>query len=166
MSEERTIEELERRLQGAPLILFDGVCNLCQWSVQFVIRHDRQQTFYFSSLQSEWGQLLLREHGLGETELKTMVHYHQGQVDIRSAAALKIARRLSGLWSLTALFIFVPARLRDGIYQWVSRNRYAWFGRKEECWIPSDSLAKRFLETRSQESKPLNNAEMKTEIPF
>lgn len=132
-----------------PLILFDGDCNLCNRSVQFVIERDRKAKFQFASLQSEVGQAAL-EAVLGPDGVAglpdSIVLLQNGKVRARSSAALAIARGIRWPWPLLAVFWLVPYPLRDFIYDWVARNRLRWFGRREECWIPTPELRARFLD--------------------
>jgi predicted DCC family thiol-disulfide oxidoreductase YuxK len=127
------------------VILFDGVCNLCNSSVQFIIKHDPRSRFRFAALQSEFGQDQLGKHGLSKDQLLTIVLLINGKVYDQSRAALEIARRLSGLWPMMYIFIIVPPFIRDMVYNWVSRNRYKWFGRQDECMIPTPELKARFI---------------------
>ncbi|WP_139920286.1 thiol-disulfide oxidoreductase DCC family protein [Hymenobacter sp. DG01] len=129
-------------------ILFDGVCNLCNGFVQFVIGHDAAGHFRFASLQSGVGQELLRTHSLPMPEEPDSVILitPDGQAHTHSAAALGILRRLGGLWGVAgALGLLVPRPLRDAAYRLVARNRYRWFGRQEACWLPTPELRARFL---------------------
>jgi predicted DCC family thiol-disulfide oxidoreductase YuxK len=128
-----------------PVILFDGVCNLCNQSVQFVIRHDPRSNFRFAALQSDFGQSVLREHHLHDEELLSVVLLTGTRVYERSRAALEIARRLNGLWPLMYVFVIVPPFIRDLVYDWIARNRYRWFGRRDECMIPTPELRARFI---------------------
>lgn len=128
-----------------PVILFDGVCNLCNQSVQFVIRHDPGSKFRFAALQSDFGQKVLREHQMENQELVSVVLLTGDRVYERSRAALEIARRLNGLWPLFYGFVIVPPFLRDLVYDWIARNRYRWFGRRDECMIPTPDLKARFI---------------------
>jgi predicted DCC family thiol-disulfide oxidoreductase YuxK len=127
------------------IILFDGVCNLCNGAVQFVIKRDRWGKFNYAALQSSSGQQLLKEHHLPLTDFYSIVLIKNGKVYQKSRAALEIARGLSGLWPLLYTFIIVPSFIRNGIYNWISANRYKWFGRKDECMIPTPELKSRFL---------------------
>ena len=127
------------------IILFDGECNLCNGSVNFIIDHDPAGYFSFAALQSEEAQPYLgqcREQG---EALKTVVLFEDGQCYTRSTAALRIARKLSGAWPLLFLFLAVPVPLRDAVYNFISRNRYAWFGKRDECRVPTPELRERFL---------------------
>ncbi len=128
-----------------PIILFDGVCNLCNQSVQFVIRHDRASRFKFAALQSPFGQSELERFQLNKEKLLSVILVVNGKAYDRSRAALEIARRLDGAWRLFYVFVIVPPFLRNFIYDWISRNRYKWFGRKDECMIPTPELKARFI---------------------
>lgn len=127
------------------VILFDGVCNLCNGYVQFVIRHDRKGYFRFASLQSDSGRRLLQQLNYSDNTINTVVLVENGTCFIRSTAALKILRKLGGLWPLTYAAIILPAFLRDFIYVVVAKNRYRWFGKQESCLLPTPELQSRFL---------------------
>ncbi len=129
-----------------PVLLFDGVCNLCNGAVQFIIKRDTDAQFRFASLQSDAGQALLNQHDLPTEDFDTMVYIEGDAVYTKSTAGLRIARRLSGLWPLLYAFIVIPRPLRDAVYGIIVRNRYRWFGRRDECMIPSPDLQSRFLE--------------------
>lgn len=134
-------------VNAPPTLLFDGVCNLCNTSIQFVIRRDPPPAiFRFAALQSEAGRRLQREHGLDEHALNTVVLVENGVAYVRSTAALRTARRLGFPWSLAYAFIVVPRPVRDAIYNWISRNRYRWFGQRDACMIPTPELRSRFLD--------------------
>lgn len=128
-----------------PILLFDGVCNLCSGFVQFVIPRDPQARIRFGSLQSEPGKELLRQYGLPTDEINSLVVVDQGRVYRKSSGALRLTRYLKGLWPCLYAFIVVPRPFRDFIYDWVARNRYRWFGKQESCMIPSPELKARFL---------------------
>ncbi len=129
-----------------PIILFDGVCNLCTASVRFVIERDSRKKFRFAPLQSPTARELLRARGRDPGTLESMLLVLDGRVHRKSTAALQIARRLDGLWPLLYGLIAVPRPLRDALYDWIGRRRYRWFGRRESCWTPQDDLADRFLD--------------------
>ncbi|HEX9777878.1 MAG TPA: thiol-disulfide oxidoreductase DCC family protein [Geopsychrobacteraceae bacterium] len=133
-------------MEEHPIILFDGECNLCDRAVQFIIRRDPRARFRFAALQSPAGERLLAEHGLQGLESETMVLIDRGKVYLRSDAALQISRRLSGGWPLVALLRFLPRALRDGCYRWIATRRFAWFGRKTSCLLPTPELRRRFLD--------------------
>jgi len=131
-------------------ILFDGVCNLCNGFVQFIIRHDAAGQFRFAALQSEAAQALLAAHGQPLTpaalaDPASVVLVADGRVHTHSAAVLHIARRLGGPWRLAAVGWLLPGRCRDALYRYVARNRYRWFGRQESCLLPTPELRERFL---------------------
>lgn len=128
-----------------PVILFDGVCNLCNGSVLFIIQRDPKAKFRFGSLQSDFGKNQMRKFGLPETELNSVLLVKHGQLYQKSNAALEIAYQLSGGWPLLYGFKIVPRILRDWIYNWISRNRYKWFGKKDACMIPTPELKSRFV---------------------
>ncbi len=128
-----------------PIILFDGICNLCNGAVQYVIRHDPQGRFLFASLQSESGQQLLAEHQLQQTDFNSFVLIEGNKVFTKSTAALRVAKKLEGFIRLLGGFIFVPSFLRDGVYDIIAKNRYRWFGKKDTCMLPTPDLSSRFL---------------------
>lgn len=128
-----------------PIVLFDGVCNLCSGSVQFLLKRDPEGRFRFAPLQSDAGRRLMAEHGLPVDSLSSVVLIEGGRVWQESAAALRIARHLRGPWKLLRIFAIVPRPLRDLVYRWIARNRYRWFGRTETCWLPTPELEERFL---------------------
>ena len=133
---------------AAPVVLFDGVCNLCQGVVQFIIQHDRRGEFQFAALQSEAARALLAAHGhpAPAASPDSVLLVAGGQVLERSAAVLGIARRLGGGWRLLAAGGgWLPRRWRDGLYGWVARHRYRWFGRQGACLVPTPALRARFL---------------------
>ncbi len=129
------------------IVLFDGVCNLCNSSVQFIIRRDRNDKFRFASLQSEAGKTLLLQFNLTADTSPDSVMLIKGQQVYRySTAVLQIARGLGGIWSLAYAFIVLPRFIRDGIYKFIARNRYRWFGRRDHCMVPTAALKAKFLE--------------------
>jgi len=129
------------------IILFDGVCNFCNSSVNFIIERDRAGYFKFAPLQSEIGEKLLRENGIDRIETDSVVLIENGTVDTHSTAALKVARRLEGAWKWFYYLIFVPRFLRDAFYKLFARYRYKLFGKKDECMLPSPDVRARFLAT-------------------
>ena len=128
-----------------PIILFDGVCNLCNSAVQFIIRHDKKNIFMFTSLQSEVGQKLLAQYNLPLDELNSFILIENNKAYTRSTGALKVAKKLNGIFPMLYSFIIIPKIFRDSIYDLVARNRYKWFGKKDECMIPTPQLKARFL---------------------
>lgn len=127
------------------LLFFDGVCNLCNSLVRFIIRHDRRKRFRFSPLRSEMGQHFLQEHGLATQHFDSLVYWRKGNVLTRSTAALNVARDLGGAWPLAYGFIIVPRFIRDVMYDLIASKRYRWFGKRETCMVPTPELRERFL---------------------
>ncbi len=128
-----------------PIVLFDGVCNLCNGSVQLILKRDQRGIFRFASLQSEAGRSLMAGHGLDPDALSSVVLIEDGRAWEESSAALRIARHLAGPWKLLRIFAVIPQPLRDAVYRWIARNRYRWFGKTETCWLPTPELRARFL---------------------
>ena len=129
----------------APIVLFDGVCNLCSSAVMFIIRSDPKQRFRFAALQSPAGQALLARHGLPTAALNTFVLIEGERAFTKSTAALRAARLLGYLWPLAFVFILVPRPLRDFCYDLIGRNRYRMFGKRDSCMMPSADLDARFV---------------------
>lgn len=128
------------------IILFDGLCNLCNGSVQFIINRDAKKQFRFASLQSSFGNHQLHKFGLPANELHSIILIKEGRYLQKSNAALEIARNLDGLWPAIYLFKIVPRFLRDWAYDCIAKNRYSWFGKKDSCMIPTPELKSRFLD--------------------
>jgi predicted DCC family thiol-disulfide oxidoreductase YuxK len=128
-----------------PTLLFDGVCNLCNAAVTFVINHDSKKHFRFASLQSQTGQDILRQIGRPTDQFDSFVLWENGRFHEQSTAALRVARQLSGGWPLLYGFIIIPKAIRDAVYRFVARNRYRWFGRRDACMLPTPELKARFL---------------------
>ena len=131
---------------GKTIVLFDGVCNLCNGVVQFIIRNDQAGVFQFASQQSEAGQKLLELHKL--PAMDTVVLIDGDKVFTRSDAVLEILRRLPARWSWLSAFRIVPKFLRDAVYKLIGRYRYNIFGRREACWLPTPELRARFLDAK------------------
>ena len=129
-----------------PVVLFDGVCNLCSGAVQFLLRRDAKAKLRFASLQSDTGKRLQSEHGMDPDSLASLVLVEGDSAWAESTAVLRIVRYLRGAWPLLTVFLVVPRPLRDLIYRWIARNRYRWFGKKDSCWLPTPDLRARFLE--------------------
>lgn len=128
------------------IILFDGVCNLCSNSVQFIIERDPKRVFKFASLQSSYGQSQLEKFNLDRNSLYSIILIKEGEIYQRSDAALLIARELQGGWSFFYAFIIFPRFIRDLIYNFIAKNRYRFFGKKDACWIPTPELRNRFID--------------------
>lgn len=128
-----------------PVILFDGVCNLCNASVQFIIERDKKRYFRFATLQGETAKRLLANHKINHKKTESVILVFGDRAFLHSRAALEITKKLNGLWPLLYVFRFIPAVLRDKIYDWIAKNRYRWFGKREACMIPSRELQELFL---------------------
>jgi predicted DCC family thiol-disulfide oxidoreductase YuxK len=139
--------DLDSDADSHAVVLFDGVCNLCNATVNFIVDRDPAGYFRFAALQSEPGAATLARHGTpapaGDPD--SICLEERGRFYVRSTAVLRIARRLRGGWKLLFVFIVVPRPLRDLVYRWVARNRYRWFGREESCRVPTPELRARFL---------------------
>jgi len=130
-----------------PVILFDGVCNLCNGAVQFIIKHDPKHRFRFASLQSEFGKKIIKEFKIPPGEaMNSFILLENEKIYTRSTGALRVTKKLNGLWPLLYGFIIVPPFLRNAVYNFIARNRYRWFGKKEACWIPTPELKALFIE--------------------
>ena len=128
-----------------PVILFDGVCNLCNASVQYVIKHDKKKLFRFASLQSSFGESVLKQYVLPVNTFNSFILLSDNKIYTRSTAALLVAKKLSGLIKLFYGFIIIPKFIRDFVYDVIAKNRYKWFGKKEACWVPTPELKSLFL---------------------
>ncbi|MDI9363299.1 MAG: thiol-disulfide oxidoreductase DCC family protein, partial [Flavobacterium sp.] len=123
-----------------PVILFDGVCNLCNGAVQYVIKHDANNRFLFASLQSQFGQQVLAAHQLSNTNFNSFILLQNGSIYQRSTAAIIVAKQLSGAIRLLYWCNIIPSFIRDGVYNIIAKNRYRWFGKQATCWLPSPKL--------------------------
>lgn len=128
------------------LIIFDGFCNLCEQSVNFILRHESQPQLMFVPLQTSAGTRLLREHGFDPEDAKTFVLIENNKVYVRSTAAIRVARYLRWPWRAIMAMWIIPRPLRDIAYNYVAANRYRWCGRKETCMAPTPDVMRRFLQ--------------------
>ncbi|HZK94854.1 MAG TPA: thiol-disulfide oxidoreductase DCC family protein [Prolixibacteraceae bacterium] len=128
------------------IVLFDGVCNLCNSTVQFIIRNDAKAKFRFASVQNESGQLLLKQLDLPLDHFDTLVYISDSKFYLKSTAVFMILRELGGGWRLLYFFIIFPRFLRDMVYDFIAKWRYKWFGKREECIVPAPKYSDRFLE--------------------
>ncbi|OIK15681.1 thiol-disulfide oxidoreductase [Bacillus sp. MUM 116] len=127
------------------IVLFDGVCNLCNQSVQFIIKRDPSGIFKFASLQGERGKRIISDFGI-PAELESLILIENEKAYRKSTAALRICGKLNGPWKLFVILMIIPPFIRDYIYDIIAKNRYKWFGRKNSCMLPSPSLKNRFLD--------------------
>lgn len=128
-----------------PVVLFDGVCNLCNASVDFIIRRDRKGRLRFAALQSEAAKAFLGNLNIPESQPDSILFYEEGKLYARSAAVLRIAAYLGFPWILTKVILIIPAFVRDAVYDFIARNRFRWFGKKETCRMPTMEERGRFL---------------------
>ena len=128
------------------VILFDGVCNLCSSSVQFVLKRDKRNKFLFGSLQGNYGQQMLRKYNLPQNEFNSFMLLEGEQLYTKSSGALRMLKHLGGAWRLLYAFIIVPRFIRDAVYNFIAHNRYKWLGKKEACWLPKPEWKQRFLD--------------------
>lgn len=126
------------------IILFDGICNFCNSSVQFILKRDKTGYFHFASLQSESGASLLQKYRL-PNDLNSFVLLENEKYYTQSSAALQVCKRLNGAYKLFYVFIVIPKPIRDIFYNYLAKNRYKWFGKKESCMLPTPEYRKRFL---------------------
>lgn len=128
-----------------PVILFDGVCNFCNGAVNFTIKRDKKKVIKFAALQSATGAALAEQYGVSANDLRSFLFVEDGIIYNRSTAALRVCRYLKGLWPLCYAFIIVPAFIRNGIYDFIAKHRYKWFGERDACMIPTPDVRSRFL---------------------
>ncbi|AUC84079.1 thiol-disulfide oxidoreductase [Polaribacter sp. ALD11] len=128
------------------VILFDGVCNLCNNSVTTAIKYDKKNTFLFAAIQSEAGKKIIDYLKIDTSKTDAIILYEPGvSYDVKSTAALKIMSNFGGIWKLTNLLFIFPESFRDLVYDFIAKNRYKWFGKKESCVIPTKELQAKFL---------------------
>jgi predicted DCC family thiol-disulfide oxidoreductase YuxK len=138
------IEKLEHNKQ---LILFDGVCNLCNSSVQFVIKRDKKDKFRYAALQSEIGQEIIEKFKIDTSKTDSIILYSNNKgISYKSTAALKIASKLGFPTNILTVFFIIPAIIRNVVYDYIAKNRYKWYGKKDHCMIPTPELKSKFLQ--------------------
>lgn len=133
-------------LSTPDIILFDGVCNLCNSSVNFIIRHDTKGCFRFAAIQSSIGLKLMKQHAINPSLTDSIVLISNNKIYVKSAAALRIAKKLNGLYPLLFVLIALPPFFRNSIYDIIAKNRYKWFGKKEQCMVPTAEIKSKFLD--------------------
>ena len=131
---------------SSPVIVFDGVCLLCNRWVQFVFRHDRQQQFMFASMQSAAGQQLLAQHGLNPRDPLSFLLVDESGGHVDTDAIIRIISKFGSGWQLANALRIIPSFIRDAAYRVIARNRYRWFGKRDSCMVPSAELAHRFIQ--------------------
>lgn len=132
--------------EGKKLILFDGVCNLCNGAIQYVIKNDKENVFLFAALQSDIGEQFVKERKIDTREVDSIILIDPNiAYYVKSTAALKIAYEFGGIWKAVKVFEIIPAKINDLVYDFIARNRYRWFGKQENCMIPTAELKAKFL---------------------
>jgi len=137
---------VDLELSYSPVILFDGVCNLCNRSVNFILKRDSGKIYKFASLQSDAAINIFSKHNLNLDKFDTIVLIKDQKVYQKSNAILEVTRSLGGLWPLLYVFKLIPRFLRDALYDYIAKNRYSWFGKSDQCRVPTPDLKERFLE--------------------
>lgn len=138
--------EISELPNGKKIILFDGVCNLCSSSVQYIIKRDKKDEFRFVALQSDLGQKILTYIGIADKNIDSIVLYQPGVAYYyKSAAVIEISKSLQGIFNYGMLFRILPTFLRDTVYDYIAKNRYKWYGKQESCMIPTPELKSKFL---------------------
>ena len=133
-------------IENKSIIMFDGVCNLCNNSVQFIIKNDKKKRFLFILLQSDAARDILLQFQLKNSEMDSIILIENGKIYQKSSAILKIAKHLNGMWKISYGFIIIPKFIRDLVYTTIAKNRYKWFGKRDVCMIPTKELQMRFLD--------------------
>lgn len=128
-----------------PILLFDGYCNFCNSSVQFILKREKHQQLVFASLQSNTGKELLKQYNIDASKIDSLVLIDNNKAYIKSSAAIRLSKYLKGLYPLAQVFLIIPPFVRNVVYDYIARNRYKWFGKTESCMIPDQSIANRFL---------------------
>jgi predicted DCC family thiol-disulfide oxidoreductase YuxK len=133
-------------MQENPIVLFDGVCNFCNYWVNFAIRRDKKRKLKFTPLQGKAAHTLLPQFGINPSSLTSVILIDKGKVYTQSSAAIRISKYLNGGWKLCYAFIIIPKFIRDFFYNIIARNRYKWYGKREVCMVPTPGLKERFLD--------------------
>ena len=130
---------------SGPLLLFDGVCNLCNSSVRFVIRYDRKHIIKFTPLQSDLGRSIGQKLGIEGDELQSIIYYKNGRYFRKSRALIEVLTDMGGIWTFARMFLIIPIKLADWMYDQVAHQRYKWFGKQDTCMVPSQDVLNRFV---------------------
>lgn len=131
--------------QNKTILLFDGYCNLCQSSVQFILKHEKKSEIYFTSLQSNSGIEILNYYKIDPHKINSLVLIEKNKVYIKSTAAIRLTKYLKGAYPIAFAFIIIPAIIRNTVYDFIAKNRYKWYGKMDHCPIPNEEFGKRFL---------------------
>jgi len=132
-------------LKNKTILLFDGYCNLCHSSVQFVLKHEKNNELYFTSLQSPIGVEILKYYSINPNEIDSLVLIEKNKAFIKSSAALRVSKYLKRLYPIAFGLLIIPSFIRNWVYDYVAKNRYKWFGKMDHCLVPDENLSKRFL---------------------
>ena len=132
-------------LKNKTILLFDGYCNLCHSSVQFILKHEKNNDLYFTSLQSPIGIEILNHYSINPKEIDSLVLIEKNKAYLKSSAALRVSKYLRGAYPICFSLLIIPAFIRNWVYDFIAKNRYKWFGKMGYCLIPDENLAKRFL---------------------
>jgi predicted DCC family thiol-disulfide oxidoreductase YuxK len=133
--------------EGEKIILFDGICNLCNSAIQFVIKRDKKNLYRFAPLQSDTAKALLQERGIDTSKIDSIILIDPNTAYYtKSSAALEIGKTFGGGWRLIGVFEWVPGPVRDWVYDLIAKNRYRWFGKQNECMVPTPELKAKFLD--------------------
>lgn len=127
------------------IVIFDGICNFCNSSIHFIIKHDHKNYFKFATLQSEKAKDLVSNFNIDLSKNNSILLIEKNKIYYKSTAALRIAKKLNNVYSLLYIFIIVPVFIRNAIYDYVAKNRYKWFGKKEACMLPSAEIRSKFI---------------------
>jgi predicted DCC family thiol-disulfide oxidoreductase YuxK len=133
-------------MEQRAVIFFDGVCNLCNSAVQFVIKRDQKDQFSYTALQGEYAKSVLPQLGIIPYQLNSILLLEKGRLYTKSSAALHIAKKLGALWPLLYGFMIIPKFIRDWFYDVIAKNRYKWWGKQESCWVPTPLLKSKFID--------------------
>jgi predicted DCC family thiol-disulfide oxidoreductase YuxK len=139
---------MNTKTSNNPVIFFDGICNLCNTSVNFIIRHDKAGNFRFASLQSEFAKAFIENSASlknGTIFPDSLILVEDGKVYFRSETALRIAGKMDGIWKGLVIFRIIPRKWRDFLYDFIAKNRYQWFGKRQSCMVPAPDISGRFL---------------------
>ena len=134
-----------KKITPQPLILFDGICNLCNSSVQFVLKKDKNKQFKFASIQSDAAKEILLQFSKNNSDLDSIILIYNGRRYEKSSAILRIGKLLGGFYSLGMVFWLIPKPIRDWVYDYIAKNRYKWYGKKDQCMIPTPEIKNQFL---------------------
>ncbi len=132
-------------LKNHSLVLFDGYCNLCSWSVHWILKKDKKRHFRFIPMQSKKAKTLLQRYSMNEQYLRTVILLDEGAIYTKSEAGLRILKKLGFPWNISWVLMLVPRYFRDLVYSWISAGRYRWFGRRVSCYIPENEWKDRFI---------------------